>query len=174
MFNPEKILKPGDKVFYIQTIAGRVRRSPRSYIVECTVTEVNNIYTHPDRNVSVWHHQFLDLSKEYAEAPTTEKNEDGWPEWEQVDLKRLEGLRLCNQILWIDEPVGHGISLGDECFLTLEEAMDYAFPTRKKHLKRNLKKVRGRVHRFIAGTWRRAGEKHPGFKPLAMKRVYVK
>jgi len=140
-------------------------------VVECTVVEVDDIYSGLEH--SVWHFRNID-GTERGSTATEEKNELGWPIYRDVDKSELQALERVNQFLWLDEPVGHAVQLGDECHLTLEEARKHIRPSTKKKMHRRLRQYRNGVHRFIADTWRANGETHPGWEPLPDKRIYVR
>jgi hypothetical protein len=167
----KKVLSPGDKVFMIHNLRGNGRWM--ELVVEATINETVNIYSHPERNVSIWHYRYLDSKKERATAATDKIDENGWPIHEEISLDLVRTLPLANQMLWLDEPIGHAVNLDDECWLTLEEAMwCVRFPCKKKGLRRKLKRARQRVQGFIRKTWGR--QKHPGFDTIPMKKVYVR
>lgn len=161
-------LNPGDKVWYI------IRDYQGDMIVECTVKETSDVYDVEGLPGAVWAYRHLDPEHDHVSVPTKELNEGGWNIHKKEPLTWLEGKKPCNQFLWIDEPVGHGIMLGDECFLTLAEAMKAARPSSKKHLRQRLVASRRDTHKFIVSTWKRAGEKHPGFKKLPLKKIYIR
>ncbi len=169
-------LNPGDKVWYvIQSYYTRTgTRRQGDLVVECVILETQDIYSHPDMNASLWYNRYIDSSADYVAVPQKEVDENGWNKWKHEPPSFVENLSPVNQLLWIDEPVGHAITLGDECFLSLAEAMTYARGGSTKHLKRRLVASRGSTQRFIAKTWRRAGESHPGFAKKPLKKVYVK
>ncbi len=171
-------LNPGDKVWYIInsycTRTGTRRQG--DLVVECTVLETQDIYSHPDPdfNVSLWYNRYLDSREDHVAVPQKEINDLGWNKWKHEPPSFVENLSPVNQLLWIDEPVGHSIMLGDDCFLSLAEAMKHARAGNAKHLKRRLVASRGSTQRFIAKTWKRAGESHPGFTKKPLKKVYIK
>jgi len=171
-------VNPGDKLWYIVTGRGRHYNTYRGdIIVPVIATEVDEIYSHPDDLGTCWSHRFVDSSQDYVAVPTAEKDENGWNVWEHKPLSWLGDMKPCNQFVWIDEPVGHGIQVGDEhdgLFLTLHEAQRHALPSKKKHLARRLRASRSRVYSFVASTWERNGDRHPGFKKLPDKKIYVR
>lgn len=164
-------LNPGDKVFMILRVRGQ-----GDIVVECTVSEINDIY---DANLgkSVWYSRDIN-GVDQASIPTAEVDENGWNKYRHLTLaeflKEFPHAKRVNQILWLDEPVGHGIQLGDDVFPSLNEALLYAKPSKKKHLARRLKNYRRSVTGFIASTWERNGERHPGFPKYPNKKVYVR
>jgi hypothetical protein len=91
---------------------------------------------------SVW--VYRDFDRSYFCRLTGKNNNQGEPDWEECeDIAALTKThRRVNQFFDIDGPIGHSISLGDECFLTLPEALRMINPSRKKHLKRRLNKTR--------------------------------
>jgi len=171
-------LNPGDKVWYI--IADKYVNDSKYYrgdmVVECLILETQDIYSHPDPdfNVSLWYNRFIDSKANHVSVPQKEVDELGWNKWKQEPPSFVEGLNPVNQFLWIDEPVGHAVTLGDECFLSLSEAMTHARAGSRKHLKRRLVRSRGETQTFIAKTWRMSGDNHPGFIKKPLKKVYVK
>lgn len=164
---------------------GQTLYMPTSTIViPVTVVEVEDIYAADgvfkdagscgNGDCSVWMYTSIDGSKRASQG-SIETDEHGWPT--SVTRDPEEVIKKCvhaNQYLWIDEPVGHSVAIYDEVFFTLQEAMCYIRPSNKKHLRRRLKKYRGRVHRFIAHTWNMNGERHPGFTRLPDKKIYVR
>lgn len=151
-------------------------------IIKATVVETDNVFTQEGNKNSIWCYRYLDHQHDYVAIPNGKTVEGGWNDYDKTkDLSVLKDMKQCSQFLWLDETTfGHGISLGDECYLTLSEAMKYVEPSRKKHLKRRLNKFRSRSNRFIASTWEEPyqlaeyAQTHPGFKKLPMKKVYVK
>ncbi len=175
MFNIVYI-NPGDKLWYIV----RGHKYPGDIIVPVIANEIDEIYTHPvDPKIgSCWSHRFIDSSQDYVSVPTSSKDENGWPIFEHKEPSWLKenNMKPCNQFVWIDEPVGHAIQVGDPydgLFLTLNEARKYATPSKKRHLRRRLNYSRTRHHKFIASTWKNNGETHPGFDKLPEKKIYV-
>lgn len=146
-------------------------------IIPSKIIECHDVYDAGDR--SVWHYRYLESQYDYVSVSTDEKDEDGWNKYERKDISFLNGLRKCNQFIWIDEPIGHGVTLDDPydgVFTSLKKAREHAKVTKPKHLKRRLNDYRNSVHKFIKWTWDNSGdtEKHPGFDPLPMKKVYVR
>lgn len=171
-------VEPGQQLWYIVRGTGFHLTTYRGdIIVPVTAVEVTDIYTHPDptRN-AVWRHRRAD-GTDYIDVPTGEKNEQGWDVWEKKEISWLNGAPSVNQFVWIDEPVGHAIQVGDYhggLYLTLHEAQRNAIPSKKKHLKRRLQYSRTRHQRFIASTWKTSGESHPGFYSYPDKKIYVR
>lgn len=115
-------LDPGDKVWYPYN----------TMVVQATVRECDDIYTGIG-DKTIWHYRYL--NDEVVSFPTDQKDESGWTIYTHPDPSVLKDYQRVNQLLWMDEPVGHGIILGDECFLTLQEALNTVVPSNKKHLK---------------------------------------
>jgi len=157
-------LNPGDKVWYPYI--------GHDIVVQALVVEVDDIYSRGDNKSAVWHYRYIDGS-DACRVATDEKDENGWALCRDVSKEELSQYHRVNQLIWIDEHVGYDISLGDECFLTLHAAMSRVRPTKKKHLKRRLKKARCGSQRFISKTWAMAGDKHPGFEKMPNKKIYV-
>lgn len=155
-------LNPGDKVWYAHY---------PHLVVQATVDECEDIYDNGDKP-AIWHRRWQDKSE--VSYPTDAKDENGWTIYSYPDASILQGHRRVNQLLWIDEPVGHGIMLGDECFLILQEALNTIVPSNKRHLRRRLKKARGRVANFITSTWKMNGYIGPNWFKFPDKQVYVK
>jgi hypothetical protein len=157
-------LNPGDKVWY---------PFHNDIVVQAMVQECNDIYDNGSKP-ALWHYRFLDQPS-YVSFPTDQKDENGWHIYKRLteDVLVLQEHARVNQLLWIDEPVGHDIQLGDECFLTLPEALANIRPTNRRHLKRRLKVARGCIRRFINHTWEVNGTEHPEFTRLPAKAVYV-
>lgn len=158
----------GDKLWFI---AGNI-------IVPVTVVEISDVYTHPeDSNLgSCWHNKRLNEETEYVSAPTKEIDSLGWPIYEKKEYSWLNGSKPVNRFFWIDEPVGHSLQIDgwDGLYRTLQEAQKYAKPSKKKHLRRRLKSWRNSIYSFIAYTWKRNGETHPGFSKLPDKKIYIR
>jgi hypothetical protein len=116
------------------------------------------------------------IGPSYASRPTEETDNGGWPIHECIeDYKDLIADKpIRNQFLWIDEPIGHSLTLGDDIFLTLEEALSQIRPTNKKHLKQRLLYFRKRMSGFIRMTWKMNGESGPTFPKWEKKRVYIR
>lgn len=172
-------VEPGAKLWYIVRGHGRHYNTYRGdIIVPVVAQEVDDIYTHPINPDlgSCWRHRYMD-GTDYVSVPTEKKDENGWPVWERKEPSWLGDAKSVNQFVWIDEPVGHAIQVGDHhdgLYLSLHEAQRFALPSKKKHLKRRLQQSRARVHRFIAHTWKYNGDVHPGFTKLPMKKIYVR
>lgn len=138
-------LKPGDKVWYV--IPGAYKSPSSEYkegdlVVECTVLETQDIYSHPDVDGSIWYNRFIKSEMDHVSVPTKETDANGWPKWKVERPSFVSNLKPVNQLLWLDEPIGHGITLGDECFLTLADAMKVARAGSKKHLRQRLLRYR--------------------------------
>lgn len=159
-------IEPGANLWYVMCSRGL-----DDIIVPVIATEVNDVYRHPTEPNSIWRYRCVD-GADYILVPTGKKTELGWDIPEEREPSWLGDAKPTNQFIWIDEPVGHAIQLGDEgLFLTLEEAQRYARPSKKRHLRRRLKQHRAIVQKFIASTWGK--NKHPGFDKLPDKKVYV-
>jgi hypothetical protein len=172
-------VEPGTKLWFIVKGRGRHWSTYRGdIIVPVVAEEVDEIYTHPENPDlgSCWRHRYMD-GTDYVDVPTAEKDENGWPIYETKEPSWLGDAKPVNQFVWIDEPIGHGIQVGDKhdgLFLTLHEAQRCAVPSKKKHLMRRLRASRGRVENFIASTWKSSGETHPGFRKYPDKKIYVR
>jgi hypothetical protein len=156
-------LSPGDKVWY-----------PHQpfLVVQATIEECEDIYDNGDKP-AIWHRRSLNGISEIS-YPTDNIDENGWHIYDHPDESILQDKERVNQLLWIDEPVGHAITLGDECFLTLQEALNTIVPSSKRHLRRRLKRSRGRVKRFIVSTWGNDRQDVPSWWKYENKKVYVK
>lgn len=162
----DTFIECGTEVFYL---------FDNTAIVKATVIETDNVFIKEGMKESIWATKFIIKEYDSVSMPTGEVDENGWNKYEQQDWDAVKGLKQCSQFLWIDEPTGgHAITLGDECFLTLSEAMKYIYPSRKKYLKRRLNRSRSYDKRFIVSTWTANGESHPGFDYFKMKKVYVR
>lgn len=164
-------LKPGDKVFMILRVRGQ-----GDIVVRCMVIETSDVYN-AGLKYSVWHYNDID-GRDETSIPIDEVDDNGWNKHRNLSfsefMKEFPSAKRVNQFLWLDEPVGHGVQLGDDVFLSLNEALLYAKPSKKKHLARRLKNYRRSVTGFIASTWKRNGEKHPGFPKYPNKKIYVR
>jgi hypothetical protein len=155
-----KLYNPGDKLFYL------CNDNQGSFVIPVTIIEVNNIYTDPIdgmmTNFSIWENKYLNQKTVIYKGSTF------------IDESYIENLTPVNQFVWIDEPVGHGLwpDKSDGLFTTLNEALKYAVPSRKKRLRLRLKKYRRSFMNFIARTW--LPLKHPGFKRYADKKGFIK
>lgn len=162
-------MKVGDKVYYPIPW--------QKIVVPCIVIEVEDVFHSPTLKASIWRYAYLDangtVSSEIA-VPTEKTDDLGWPIWREGTEDDLTGLNQCSQFLCVDEPVGHSLLLGDDVFLSLEEARLKIAPSNKKNLKIRLQKERKLSEGFIASTWGHNGEKHPGFDKLPLKKVYVR
>jgi hypothetical protein len=174
-----KYVEPGTKLWYVISQPNPYcSRYIGDIIVPVIAEEVELIYQHPkDTSLpACWRHKLID-GTDYVSVPLPEKDENGWNKWENKDPSWLGDAKPCNCFVWIDEPVGHAVQVGDHydgIFETLQEAQRYAFPSRKKHLMRRLRAYRRRYHNFIARTWKEVGEAHPGFTKLPNKKIYVR
>lgn len=156
-------LNPGDKVWYPHW---------PHLVVQATIDECEDIYENGTDMPAIWYRRMSGSSE--VSYPTQDKDENGWHIYTHPDPSILQGKKRVNQILWIDEPVGHGITLGDECFLTLQEALNTIVPSNKRHLRRRLKKARGRIARFVTMTWKMNGYIGPNWFKFPDKQVYIK
>lgn len=132
-------------------------------VVPVTAVEVQDIYHDPVHHATIWKNTYADGRVEIIRGQTVLTEDD------------LVGKEKVNQLVWVDEPVGHAVWVGDPldgCFATLNEALRAVRPSKKKHLKRRLRAYRNSVQRFIASTWKNT--RHPGFQPLPDKKVYVR
>lgn len=162
-------MKVGDKVFYPVPW--------ERIVVPCIVVEVEDCFSSPSVNGTIWRHTYLAQDgtvSVHITVPTKETDERGWPKWRDGTPEDLADAKQCSQFLGIDEPVGHSLLLGDTVFLSLAEARSVIAPSNKKRLKLRLKRERNSVQKFIASTWERNGIKHPGWEKLPLKRVYVR
>jgi hypothetical protein len=170
---------PGTKLWLVVKSYGRHKSHYRGdIIVPVVVEEVDDIYSNIDNpeGMACWRYRYAD-GTDYVSVPTDEKDEQGWPIYEKKDPSCLGQAKPVNQFVWIDEPVGHGIQVGDKydgLYLTLHEAQRHARPSKKKHLKRRLQAYRAGHERFIASTWEVNGDEHPGFHKLPNKKIYVR
>ena len=165
---PGRIVAPGD---YLFVFSG-------SFYVKALVDEVVYIWS-DDESPSFWHSAFLSGEDRIVTA-TEEKGPGGWAVNREVPLQELqelraEGLKVVNQMPWVDWPLGHAAYLGDDGFFSLEEARAAygRFPKRKKH--RRARQYLRRVTSFVASTWTYNGETHPGFPPRESyyRKIYV-
>jgi hypothetical protein len=172
-------VEPGAQLWFIIKGYGRWYSTYRGdIIVPVVAEEIEDIYTHPTNPElgACWRHRYMN-GIDYVSVPTEEKDENGWPVWVRKDPSWLGDAEPVNQFVWIDEPVGHSIQVGDHhdgLYLTLHEAQRNAIPSKKKHLKRRLRASRARVERFIASTWEYNGDTHPGFRKYPDKKIYVR
>lgn len=146
-------------------------------VVPVTVIEVNDVYSDNGVFADAGEHCSVWLSTNakcrYARQGSKETDKNGWSIFVERDPDEVVAkCTHASQFVWIDEPLGHAASLGDDVFLTLNEALQYVRPSKKKHLRRRLKAWRNSSHKFILYTWRKA--KHPGFDKLFDKKVYVR
>lgn len=152
-------VEPGTNLFMPVTLRSG------TIVIPVVVIETSDVYT--VNNKTYWHNK------------TIEGREAIWVA-ENISYSLIEFLekypeaKKVNQFIWVDEPVGHSEQLGGGLFLTLNEALLWARPSKKRHLKRKLKAYRNQVHRFIAATWKYNGDKHPGFNKLPSKKIYVR
>ena len=71
----------------------------------------------------------------------------------------INGSERVNQFIWIDEPVGHSVQVGDEVFLTIQDALEYVECAPRRNRLRPHKKLdswRRRSLGFINWTRRNA------------------
>jgi len=142
-------------------------------VIPCSIVEITDIYTAPNVDGAIWHYRYPD-GESRVMVPTEEKDENGWPKSKEVDVSALQTMQRVNQLLYLDEPVGHDVQINNDAFLTLAEALAYVKPSRKKSLQARLRRFRGSSMRFIAMTWDRWGEGEVAtFEPYPPKRVYV-
>lgn len=148
-------------------------------VIPCTVVEEEWVYSHPEIDSSIWRHKGKDEDGNDYDFLTissnTETDELGWPIYHHInwsEYQEQDKLKIVNQFVSVDEPIGHSVQEGDEIFLSLEEALQQLIPSRKKGLKQRLLRYRKNTQNFIAGTWGK--NKHPGFDPLPLKKVYVR
>jgi len=167
---------PGQKVFY--PVPGQ------NIIVPAIVEEVNDIYSHigdygiPASGLeyrTLWVNRYLNGHVEMRQATPGVVGENGWEVFRDVSFDELFDYRMVNQFVWLDEPTyGHEIQVGDECFLTLAEAMKYICPGSKRHLKRRLNNHRRRNNKFVSSTWIAAGQPTgPIFPKYPPKKIYA-
>lgn len=159
IYNGYPYVDPGTNLFMPITLRSG------TIVVPVVVTETQDIYS--VNNKSYWYSKFIDGSEGVYIDDNTKCILSEF-------LEKYPQAKKVNQFLWVDESVGHAIQLGDEVFLTLNEALLHAKPSKRKHLKRKLKAYRNSVHRFIASTWESNGDKHPGFPKMPDKKVYVR
>lgn len=133
-----------------------------SFVVPVRVVEVEDIYD--DVNQSIWHYTYEDGSERVLQGG------------KELTVDALVGKQKVNQYVWIDEPVGHSVSIDsfDDVYLTLNEALLNAHPSRKKHLRRRLKRYRNHFQSFISKTWIDVVGRLPKFEKLPNKKVYVR
>lgn len=172
-------VEPGAKLWFIIRGPGYWYSTYRGdIIVPVIAEEVEDIYVHPENpNLpACWRHRNID-GTDYVAVPTDKIDDNGWNIWEHKDPSWLGDAKSVNQFVWIDEPVGHSIQVGDRhdgLYLTLHEAQRDSIPSKKKHLRRRLRASRAKVERFIASTWAYNGDTHPGFKKYPDKKIYVR
>ena len=145
MREPTVYLDPGARVW--------LTRPYHRIVIPCVVEECVDVYVGTG-DETIWHYRRLDSS----ENSVTTQSAGSW--LESKDESILAGPRRVNQFLWVDEPVGHSVTLGDECFLTLGEAIGTISPSSPRHLKRRLKATR---------KWRRSPD-----LTYPEKKVYVR
>jgi hypothetical protein len=167
-----KIYSPGDKLWFLVNEVNRTNwmrgSRRRSLIVSVVVLEVTLYYNGAHRNISE--------EKDVVMVQNGKHNENGWPMYDEHPASYVSGKEPLTQFVWIDEPVGHAIEVDNPCdglFSTLEAAQSYALPSRKKHLKRRLKRYRNRHYRSIVKSWAKNKWQHPGFTKLPEKKIYV-
>lgn len=161
--------EPGQVVYYPSWGLGDI-------VIPCKIVEVINIYDWNDLG-SLWVHK-----SEYGcwgYYPTEERGEGGWPICKQInDFTELQELikdkPIRNQMYFVDEPIGHELTIGNEIFLTINEALSKIRPSKKKNLKQRLNLFRKRMSGFIKHTWEMNGEKGPEFPKYEKKKVYVR
>ncbi len=132
-------------------------------VVEAKIEEIQTYLYNKNNKKTILEYLYADGSKSLQWQFISEKD--------VITEEMLVDYEVASQFLWIDEPVGHGIQLGIDCFSTLNEALNSLPCSNKKHLKRRLKKVRSTRKKFIISTW---DDKHPGFEFFSSKRIYVK
>lgn len=144
-------------------------------VIPCKVIELNNVYQHADHSKSIW--RYIEKDRDELNVENDAVNEFGWPGYDTfiwADYPDKDKLQQVNQFVWVDEYVGHAVQVGYDVFLSPNEALKYVPPSKKKHLKRRLKSYRNYTQAFIAGTWEKDGEKHPGFVKLPEKKILVR
>ena len=138
----DPVLNLGDLIYF---------RFTRHLVIPATIVEVQEILWREGLEKAIWVNRRIDGTVE-CETDSGDVDSNGWPVYKPPDETILNGLLRVNQILWIDEPTGHEVDLGWDCFLTLDKALAHCQPTRRWHLRRRLKKWRNEMKRFIAGT----------------------
>ena len=177
---PQKVIHPGDElyVFCRHGLGGH-----KSFYVKALVEEVIYIWVNYDDedSPSIWHSAFLDGVHELTTS-TGEKSPLGWdiprkvPPEEFEKLRKEQGLKIVNQMPWVDWPIGHAAYIGDDGFFTLEDARQRYGRFSKRKLGRRVRHEIRNVTGFIASTWKMGGHgNHPGFPPLEswMRKGYV-
>ncbi len=119
------------------------------FIISAKVVEIQNIWS-VDNGNPIWENLSLE-AEGYSEQQ--EDSVSGEFKFNKVGIP--SSAKWVNQILWIDEPVGHGVQIGDEVFLTVQEARNSLSQPRPKYKYgawRKVKQWRRNSMDFIAST----------------------
>ena len=154
------ILNPGTQVYYV------IHR--QRIVVSAVIDECNEFYNINDLNYQVA--RYLNGSVEVY-IPDNSSDEFKFHRRDPVELK---GYQPCSQFFWIDEPVGHSVLLGEDIFLTLNEAFKVVRPSSPRHLKRRHKEWRTMMKNFILGTWKAAKHNSCSLPKYSSKKIYVR
>lgn len=118
-------------------------------VIPVTVTRLQNVYQLSDETVdkyklvnsTMWRASDDESITAISENAVTEENPYGYITLPDDVLNDAEHV---NQFVDIDELIGHSIRVGDELFLTLQEAIDCAYSLNKRRAKRAHKKLQAR------------------------------
>ena len=155
-------LDPGQKVFY------SIWRE--CIVVPAIIDEINEHVTLDDGRSGIIN-RYIDSSQDNFYLRTDTLDANGWNIFEiQKEVPPVKS--VYNQLIWIDEPVGHAVLLGDEIFLTLQAALSGVSPSKKKNLKRRLQRERRRKMEYITLSRSKVGleTKWPKYPE---KKIYV-
>lgn len=112
-------------------------------VVETTVRCSEDVYS--DNGNTLWHFRYADGVSKYDGVLNNEQ--------EDTRLKAIvDNNKPVNQFLDINEPIGHALWINDEVFLSVDEALRCVNPSKKKHLRRRLKRWRMRSVQWILST----------------------
>lgn len=123
---------------------------------------------------TVWVHYTNEGIRCIGYESSTEKNKWGF---KKISADVINEAPRCKQELWIDEPVGHAIEIGDGLFPTVEEALYFADRAKRRKRLRPHKKIATRRKKFwkwINTSRIKCGEKPVEIPKYEQKKVYVK
>jgi hypothetical protein len=132
----------------------------QNIIVEAIIEELNDVYGGAKQ--TVWHNYNINGGSD-ATISTKTLDENGWNIAAPFPLEDLPKLKLLNQFPWTNFPTwGHAAYIGNDAFVTLQEARKWISASNKKHLVRRLK---------AATKWTR--KEFPNYR-LSEYKIYVK
>ncbi len=103
----------------------------------------------------------------------------GWPPREHIQPtpEELDECEWNNQLIWIDEPIGHEVQMGSDVFLTLEQCLQFSRVSERRYRNRAHKKLnawRKQQMNWIGKTHTDNGGSFPDFPKYEYKKIYIK